>query len=476
MIKAPEYLHLPEEFYQVIEPTPVKKPEWVVFNTRLCEELALNPSELMSHLPQFSGNQAFPEVSALAMAYSGHQFGHFTMLGDGRAHLIGELSSNDRLFEIHLKGSGRTQFSRGGDGRAALEPMLREYLMSESLHKLGIPSTRCLGVVKTGETIQRETPLPGAIVVRIASSHLRVGTFEYAATLNSPRHLQALLDFAIQRHDPDLKGSPSAPLDFFKRVLKRQAQLVAQWMGIGFVHGVMNTDNMTISGETIDYGPCAIMGAFDPKTVFSSIDRHGRYAFANQPRIAHWNLTRLAEALLPLFSKDPKVAQHMASEALEEFPYLFESTYHRMLAKKLGFSSFSDRLMPMFDQLFQWLYQNKKDWNHTFYQLSHSKIDELDQKSTPQFCQFLDLWKNGLLERDIDFTSAQTQMKQLNPGQLPRNHLVEKALHQMSAGNEKPFIDLIEALQSPYDSDKKWHNFREPNLEFDTEYQTFCGT
>ncbi|HWL25645.1 MAG TPA: YdiU family protein, partial [Ureibacillus sp.] len=324
------YTRLPETFYKKTEPTPVSSPKLVVLNESLAESLGLNPQQLDSEESAaiFGGNKLPEGSEPLAQAYAGHQFGSFTMLGDGRAVLLGEhLSPEGNRFDIQLKGAGRTHYSRGGDGRAAIGPMLREYIISEAMDALGIPTTRSLAVVSTGEPVMREIDYPGAILTRIASSHLRVGTFQYAAAFLTIEELQTLAEYAIVRHYPDIENDEMRYGNFLHEVVKRQADLISKWMLVGFIHGVMNTDNMTISGETIDYGPCAFMDTYDTKTVFSSIDTHGRYAYENQPRIGMWNLARFAEALLPLIDQDEEKAVEIAQNILEEFPKRYEANW-----------------------------------------------------------------------------------------------------------------------------------------------------
>lgn len=477
MIQAPEYSKLPDVFYQQIPPTPVASPEWILFNEDLCNEIGASPETLKIQLPVFSGNSTFEGIPPLAQAYAGHQFGHFTLLGDGRAHLIGEWKdSKGHLWEVHLKGSGPTKFSRGGDGRAALGPMIREYLISEALHALGVPSTRSLGVIATGDTTYRETPLPGAIVVRMASSHLRVGTFEYAATLNETKETKTLLDFAIQRHDPDLKDSDTRALDFLKRVIDRQARLVAQWMSVGFVHGVMNTDNMTISGETIDYGPCAFMDTYDAATVFSSIDRNGRYAYGQQPAMAQWNLTRLAETLLPLISPSLETGKEKAATALNDFPQIFESHYFSLLRNKLGLNSESESDKKLFEALFRWLYQDKQDMTTSFISLTESHLRDFQNHPSELFQNFCGLWIKALEHQKTSLAEAQENMRKVNPVIIPRNHKVEHALNAAENGDLSLTLKLLDALRHPYSRDDRFLEYRNPLEGHSKTYQTFCGT
>ena len=333
------YSKLPDIFKENINPLPVKRPELVVLNKDLAKKLDLNFSDLnnkeISEL--FAGNSLPPESNSIAQAYAGHQFGHFTMLGDGRAVLIGEhLSKKKDRYDIQFKGSGKTAFSRNGDGRAALGPMLREYIISEAMHNLSIPTTRSLAVVKTGEEVIRETPLHGAILTRVALSHIRVGTFQYIAARQKKNELETLLNYVIKRHYPNIENSKNKAIDLLKTVLDKQIDLVVNWMRVGFIHGVMNTDNMSISGETIDYGPCAFMDTYDPKTVFSSIDQMGRYAYCNQPIITKWNLSRFAECLIPLIDQDQNKAIQLATEIINTFEKKYEEKWLNMMRDKLG--------------------------------------------------------------------------------------------------------------------------------------------
>ena len=357
------YARLSDTFREFINPTPVHNPEIVIFNHQLAKDLNLDFSNLndeeLSKI--FSGNNLPKETKTLAQAYAGHQFGHFTMLGDGRAVLLGEhLVNNDNRFDIQFKGSGRTSFSRGGDGRAALGPMLREYIISEAINSLNIPTTRSLAVVKTGEKVVRENLLQGAILTRVASSHIRVGTFQYIAATKNIENLNILVDYTINRHYPEIKTSSSKALDLLNLVMEKQCQLVINWMRVGFIHGVMNTDNMAISGETIDYGPCAFMDHYDPKTVFSSIDKLGRYAFSNQPPITKWNLARFAECLIPLIHKDVDTAIKLATELIDNFQNIYEDKWLNMMRDKLGLFGEDKNDKKLIKNLFDWMEKIKQ--------------------------------------------------------------------------------------------------------------------
>ena len=370
------YSRLPDVFKENIKPVKVKKPELVLLNQKLAKTLNLNfynidKNELSA---LFAGNILPKDSNSIAQAYAGHQFGHFTMLGDGRAVLIGEhLSKSYVRYDIQFKGSGKTAFSRNGDGRAALGPMLREYIISEAMHHLNIPSTRSLAVAKTGEEIMRETPLQGAILTRVASSHIRVGTFQYVAARNKIDELEILLNYVIKRHYPALINSKNKALDLLNVLIDKQIDLVVNWMRVGFIHGVMNTDNMTISGETIDYGPCAFMDTYEPKTVFSSIDKMGRYAYCNQPAITKWNLSRFAECLIPLIDKDEDKAVQSATELINTFGKKYEEKWLNMMKNKLGLLGEDNKDKFLIVDLLTWMHQNKVDYTNTFCYLMELK-------------------------------------------------------------------------------------------------------
>ena len=373
------YSKLSKTFKEDIKPTPVHEPELVILNEELAKNLNLNFSGIdKKKLAEiFSGNSLPDGTNSIAQAYAGHQFGHFTMLGDGRAVLLGEhLVNKNQRFDIQFKGSGRTSFSRGGDGRAALGPMLREYIISEAINALNIPTTRSLAVVKTGEKVVRENLLNGAILTRVASSHIRVGTFQYIAATQNQEDLNTLVDYTINRHYPEIKSSKNKALDLLGLVMERQCQLVINWMRVGFIHGVMNTDNMAISGETIDYGPCAFMDQYDPKTVFSSIDKFGRYAFSNQPPITKWNLARFAECLIPLIDKDEGTAIKIATELIDNFQNIYEEKWLNMMRDKLGLFGEDKNDLTLINKLLDWMKNNNADYTNTFCHLMGVEIDD----------------------------------------------------------------------------------------------------
>jgi uncharacterized protein YdiU (UPF0061 family) len=454
----------------------VPEPRLLVLNEPLAEELGLDPGRLRSAegLRLLVGNEVPPGATPVAQAYAGHQFGYYSpRLGDGRALLLGELAHADgRPRDLHLKGSGRTPFARGGDGLAAVGPMLREYVVSEAMHALGIPTTRALAVVATGRTVRRETPLPGAVLARVAQSHLRVGSFQYARATRDLDLLRRLTDHAIARHHPHAEDA----IGLFEAVVTAQAALVARWMLVGFVHGVMNTDNMTISGETIDYGPCAFMEAFDPATVYSSIDHDGRYAYGNQPVVAQWNLARLAEALLPLFPDDQEQAVARATEALEGFRTRYDAAWADGMRAKLGLPAGVDATVatPLVDDLLTLLHANHVDHTSFYRHLAAAARGDTE----PARSLFLDLAAaDGWLARWRALAPDADAMAAVNPVYIPRNHLVEEALTAATAGDQGPLERLLAAVTDPYSERPGLERYAAPApRDFGATYQTFCGT
>ena len=425
------YYKLSDIFKEDIKPIPVKKPELVLLNKTLAENLNLNFSNLdnqeLSEL--FSGNSLPKGSNSIAQAYAGHQFGHFTMLGDGRAVLIGEhLSKDNKRYDIQFKGSGKTAFSRNGDGRAALGPMLREYIISEAMNGLGIPTTRSLAVVKTGEDVIRETSLPGAILTRIASSHIRVGTFQYIAARQKKDEIEVLLNYVIDRHYPDIKNSKNKATELLSIVLEKQINLVVNWMRVGFIHGVMNTDNMSISGETIDYGPCAFMDTYDPKTVFSSIDQMGRYAYFNQPVITKWNLSRFAECLIPLIDKNQEKAIELATEIINSFEKKYEEKWLNMMRDKLGLFGMDEKDKFLILDLLTWMHQKKIDYTNIFCHLMNENIKEDKDYEDEDFKNWKKRWNERLKTNNNTPEKSLKLMRSANPIVIPRNHKVEEAL------------------------------------------------
>ena len=471
------YSRLPDPFREKINPVKVKNPELVMLNKSLAEDLNLDFSGLdqakLSAL--FSGNELPNDSRSIAQAYAGHQFGHFTMLGDGRAVLIGEhISKSNHRYDIQFKGSGKTAFSRNGDGRAALGPMLREYIISESMHFLNIPTTRSLAVAKTGEKVIRETQLEGAILTRVASSHIRVGTFQYIAARNKKGELETLFEYVIKRHYPEIESSKKQALDLLNVVLNKQIELVVNWMRVGFIHGVMNTDNMSIAGETIDYGPCAFMDIYDPKTVFSSIDKLGRYAYCNQPIITKWNLSRFAECLIPLIDGDQDKAIKLATEVIDTFEKKYEEKWLGMMRNKIGLADEDEKDKFLILDLLTWMHKNKVDYTNTF---CHLMSFQTQNDIVYENNEFSD-WKKRWQERLSQNSSSEKYinlMRSVNPIVIPRNHIVEDALKKANQGNFEPINNFLKILSSPYTDQKHITEYQIPS-QSDENYQTFCGT
>jgi serine/tyrosine/threonine adenylyltransferase len=469
------YARLPERLFSHAAPTPVRRPEAVLVNPGLAAELGLDPEALArpEAAEVFAGNRLPVGATPLAQAYSGHQFGHFTRLGDGRAILIGEhVAPGGRRVDVQLKGSGRTPYSRGGDGRAALGPMLREHIVGEALHALGLPTSRSLAVVATGETVYREEPLPGAVLTRVAASHLRVGTFEHAAALGDPEMLRALADYTVARHFPAATETANPYRALLDEVIERQASLVAHWLGIGFVHGVMNTDNMALSGESLDFGPCAFLDAYDPETVFSSIDHHGRYAFGRQPRIAHWNLGRFAEALLPLLDPEPSAALAQAQEAIDAFPTRFELHWLAEMRTKLGLANEEAEDHALAETLLATMHAQRADFTNTFRALADGTL-----LTDPAFADWHTAWQGRLTRQPGTAEDTRARQRAANPAVIPRNHKVEEALEAAwREGNLAPLHRLLEALRDPYDHGRERADYQEPAPASAARYRTFCGT
>ena len=471
------YLKLSKTFREEIKPTPVHDPNLVILNEELAKDLNLDFSKIDNKdlAKLFSGNVLPNDTNTIAQAYAGHQFGHFTMLGDGRAVLLGEhLVNNTKRFDIQFKGSGRTSFSRSGDGRAVLGPMLREYIISEAIHALNIPTTRSLAVVSTGEKVVRENLLPGAILTRVASSHIRVGTFQYIAAKQNIDDLTTLVDYTIERHYPEIQSSKNKALDLLNLAMEKQCQLVINWMRVGFIHGVMNTDNMTLSGETIDYGPCAFMDHYDPKTVFSSIDKFGRYSFSNQPPITKWNLARLAECLIPLIDKDEDQAIKIASEIIDNFQNIYETKWLNMMRDKLGLFGEDKDDLELINNLLNWMQSNQADYTNTFcYLMNISSIQDQIYKDK-DFIDWSKNWEKRILINGGSKENSLELMKKNNPIVIPRNHKVEEALEAANDNNLKPMNDLLSILKKPYTKQINIEKFQTPSNN--QNYQTFCGT
>ncbi len=473
------YINLPEDFYSLVHPTPVKQPKVAIFNRQLASELGLNDNFSEDDIAQtLSGNFLPQNAQALAQAYAGHQFGHFTTLGDGRAILLGEqITPTGERFDIQLKGSGRTPYSRGGDGRATISSMLREYLISESLHALRIPSTRSLAVVLSGEEAYRELATPGAILTRVASSHIRVGTFEFAARFLGPEKLKTLLDYTCQRHFPQLLEKEKLAEEFLKNVMQKQLDLIVDWLRVGFIHGVMNTDNMSISGETIDYGPCAFMNAYDPGTVFSSIDHQGRYAYINQPAIGQWNLAVLATTLLPTIHSDQKTATVIAQEILNTYTQLFRQKYADMLRRKLGLISEEADDSKLIDELLTWMKNSGADYTNTFSFLTGRSIPESDIYNDSEFTYWKDRWTSRINSTENGAEEAIKIMENNNPVYIPRNHLVEEALEEATWKSDyTKFKSLLMVLSQPYTFHPEHQEYQNSPEGGDRDYLTYCGT
>ena len=451
------YVNLPEMFFTKKSPSHVKAPSLVKLNSSLAKELGLNIDALQSNegIEILSGNK-IPEGSIpLAQAYAGHQFGHFTLLGDGRALLLGEhITPKGERIDIQLKGSGRTPYSRGGDGKAALGPMLREYIISEAMHALNIPTTRSLAVTKTGEAVIRETYLKGAILTRVASSHIRVGTFQYARNWGTVEDIKKLADYTLKRHFKEIENEENPYLSLLKEVIKRQAELIAKWQLVGFIHGVMNTDNMTISGETIDYGPCAFMDTYDPETVFSSIDIYGRYAYKNQPNMAVWNLARFAETLLPLLSTDQDEAINLAEDALAEFSEIFKNNWISGMRAKLGIFNEEAEDEELIKNLLSIMQKYKADYTNTFRALTIDDLNGSEIFDSEEFKEWYKMWQERLSRQDESKDLLKKLMKSSNPAVIPRNHRVEEALEAAEKGDYSVMDKLLDVLINPFEYSK----------------------
>jgi len=472
------FLHLPDSLYVRQKPVPVKKPALAILNRTLAQSLGLDADSLDG--PQgaeiFAGNRLPRGADPIAQAYAGHQFRHFTMLGDGRAILLGEhVTPDGGRLDIQLKGSGRTPFSRRGDGRAALGPMLREYIISEAMHALGIPTTRSLAVATTGEPVHRETTLAGAVLTRVAGSHIRVGTFEYLTAKGAPEDLRALALYTVRRHFPELAEAENPFRELLAAVMERQVRLVTKWLHVGFIHGVMNTDNVSLCGESIDYGPCAFMDAYDPATVFSSIDRDGRYAYGNQPSITQWNLTRLAETLLPLLHENEGKALELARDTLEKFPELFRRHWARGMRAKLGLFTEEDGDAILAQDLLKLMQESKADFTLTLRGLSEENSD-LPFFRERDFTGWRARWMTRLARQARTFEESRTLMRTHNPAVIPRNHLVEETLRAATVDNDLgPLQRFLAALANPFEDSPEHAAYREPG-PVESDYRTFCGT
>lgn len=477
------YQGLPQTMFQHVQPTAVKSPQLVLFNQALANELGLGTSDENTAL-ELAGNQLPHGAKPIAQAYAGHQFGHFTMLGDGRAILLGEqITPQGHRFDVQLKGSGPTPYSRRGDGRATLPAMLREYLISEALHALGIPTTRSLAVTLTGEVVYREKLQVGAVLTRVAASHIRTGTFEYAANFTNTETLEQLLTYTLKRHYPSLLSEEQPALAFLRTILQQQAKLAAEWARVGFIHGVMNTDNMSLAVETIDYGPCAFMNRYDPATVFSSIDREGRYAFGNQPFIFQWNGVVLTRTLLPLIHTNAAIAAQQAQELIQAFPDWYEEAWRNTMYKKLGITKPDSSDEQRIADLLAWMKDAGADYTNTFLHLQGTTLPSVDQRYTSNaFLEWKKAWQIRIgynVETGIPQESLEL-MQCHNPVVIPRNHLVEAALEEAGQHNRwELFHELLKQIQQPYQAPNaalftKYTTPPPPSA--DGQYQTFCGT
>jgi serine/tyrosine/threonine adenylyltransferase len=482
------YARLPDRFHARVSPTRVRGPRVVKVNRALAEALGLDADQLASAegAEVLSGNTLPEDATPIALAYAGHQFGNFVkQLGDGRAILLGEVVGKDgKRHDIQLKGAGRTPFSRGGDGRAALGPVLREYIVSEAMAALGVPTTRALAAVTTGEPVVRETMLPGAVLTRVAASHIRVGTFQFFAARGDREALATLASYALARHYPEAMGSGNDALALLDRVLSAQASLVARWLGVGFIHGVMNTDNTSISGETIDYGPCAFLDEYDPAKKFSSIDRGGRYAFGNQPRIAQWNMARLAEALLPLLADKDDEAIRLATERVQSFTGLFEAAHARVARAKLGLVREEEGDLALAADLLERLASDSVDYTLFYRRLCASAADPAADAQVASlfanagaFHTWAESWRLRLAREDVAPEARASAMRLVNPAFIPRNHRIE-ALIQAAVRRDDfaPFEELLRVLERPYDDQPELAHLSEPPEVEERVLNTFCGT
>lgn len=474
------YITLPKNLFSFQTPTKVPNPKLVVFNKTLAKELGLNEDFLQSNegIQFLCGNKVLEDTRPIAQAYAGHQFGHFTMLGDGRAILLGELISKDNKgFDIQIKGAGRTPYSRGGDGKAALGPMLREYIISEGMYALGIPTTRSLSVITTGEEIVRESFLEGAVLDRIAKSHIRVGTFQFARNFCDIDVLKSLADYTIERHFDSAKHVENPYLYLLNEVIKNQAFLISKWQLVGFIHGVMNTDNMLVSGETIDYGPCAFMDVYDPNTVFSSIDVNGRYAYGNQPKIGGWNLTRFAEALLPLLDKDANKAIEIAEKLLSNYGSLYNKYWEDGMRAKLGIFNYEEEDKKLISSLLDIMKNYKADYTNTFCNLTLGSLTDNEMFQSNDFKKWYKAWQDRLIRQEKSVYEVKHLMEVSNPTVIPRNYRVEEALDEAVTNNNYTLIEkLLNVIKNPYDYSNINEEYSKTPKPTSCAYKTYCGT
>ena len=475
------YIGLPEEFYQVVNPTPVKNPKTLIFNEDLADSLGikLGNEEVVNF---FSGNDLLEDSVPIALNYAGHQFGNFVpQLGDGRAVLLGEINNKDGTYDLQLKGSGKTMFSRQGDGRSALGPVIREYILSEAMYYLGVPTSRALAAIATGELVARETFEPGGVLSRIAKSHLRVGTFEYFASRQQLNDVKILADFAIQRHYPEIRETEKHYLELLKRVASNQSKLVSKWMSIGVVHGVMNTDNFTISGETIDYGPCAFLDEYHPGKVFSSIDQNGRYAFGNQPSIASWNLASLAGCLIAFIDKDSDKANELATEVLDNFSKETNQKILDLMCEKIGLNGGKKENQTLLRNLLKIMMDNEADYTITFRSLSKVLFEDSDEffnqfSVKKEINAWLNNWKQALKKEHKDLSNLTEKLNQVNPMYVPRNHQVQLAIDLAYENDFSKMLEMIEVFKNPFKEVSEYVSYSQAPLEKEKIRRTFCGT
>ncbi len=480
------YARLPERFFQPVNPAPVAAPRLIRFNAALAEELNLDFAGLSDEklAAVFSGNSLPEGAAAIAMAYAGHQFGNFVpQLGDGRAILLGEVVDRQGVRrDIQLKGAGETPFSRRGDGRAALGPVLREYIVSEAMHALGVPTTRALAAVLTGEPVYREATLPGAVFTRVAASHIRIGTFQYFAARGDVEGIRTLADHVIARHYPELGNLDQPYLALLNAVSARQAALVARWLSVGFIHGVMNTDNMTVSGETIDFGPCAFLDEYDPRKVFSSIDKRGRYAYANQPGIAQWNLARFAETLLPILSGSEEEAVAAANAALVDFGRVFQERWLAAFRRKIGLTGEEEGDLELVNDLLNLMHKGEADFTLTFRALGRLAGGGGEEDFLARFgeadgvAEWLSRWRSRMGAGGLSPRTRRASMEAVNPAIIPRNHRIEEVIQAGLSGDFSPFEQMLGAVRKPYADDPALAAYREPPKPAERVTQTFCGT
>ena len=483
MVFSNTYMDLGERFYVKSQPTPVLEPQLLLWNSKLAEQLQISDGlqkdpEALAQV--FSGNRILPGSDPIAMAYAGHQFGSFNpQLGDGRAHLLGEVIGQDgKSWDLQLKGAGRTSFSRGGDGRCAIGPAVREFIMSEAMSALNVPTTRCLAVVVTGEPVYRDRPVAGAVVTRVASSHLRVGTFQYFAAQGDQEALRTLADYAIEQHFPEFEEEESRAVFLLDKVIEKQIQLVSHWMRAGFIHGVMNTDNTAISGETIDFGPCAMMGVYDPKTVYSSIDRNARYAFGNQPQIIHWNMARFADCLLVMVGNDDAQTIEQLESMINGFPDRFASEYSKMMGNKFGLLSVQEEDEKLLNSLLEQFNLREMDYTISFDLLTKSlQFPAVASQLETDLGQYFDTWRERINAQGDSIKEVQKLMRQNNPVVIPRNHHSEVVIKECEEmGTATAAEKFLKVLRSPYQETSQTFQYQDAPDDADQHYQTFCGT